>query len=71
MNPDIIAGKLGKDIMDKDRIKGAAQQAKGGIKVAVGKATGDTGLKVEGQLDKAEGKVRSAVGEAKDNLRKI
>ena len=28
--------------MDKDRIKGAADQAKGAVKDAVGKVTGDT-----------------------------
>jgi uncharacterized protein YjbJ (UPF0337 family) len=55
--------------MDKDRIKGAADQAKGAVKDAVGKATGDTKLQSEGKADKLKGKVESAVGDAKDAVR--
>jgi uncharacterized protein YjbJ (UPF0337 family) len=55
--------------MDKDRIKGAADQAKGAVKDAVGKATGDTKLQSEGKADKWKGKVESAVGDAKDAVR--
>jgi len=55
--------------MDKDRIQGAANQAKGAVKEAAGKATGDTKLQTEGALDKAKGHVESAVGGAKDALR--
>jgi uncharacterized protein YjbJ (UPF0337 family) len=65
-----LGSTLSKDlIMDKDRIKGSANQAKGSIKQAAGKATGDTKLKAEGAMDKAKGKVQSAVGGAKDALR--
>jgi uncharacterized protein YjbJ (UPF0337 family) len=56
--------------MDKDRINGAANQAKGSIEVAAGKVTGDTKLQAEGQLDKAKGQVESAVGSVKDAVRK-
>jgi uncharacterized protein YjbJ (UPF0337 family) len=55
--------------MDKDRIDGAANQAKGAVKEAAGKTTGDTKLQDEGELDKAKGQVQSAVGGAKDTLR--
>jgi uncharacterized protein YjbJ (UPF0337 family) len=55
--------------MDKDRIKGAAQQAKGAVKEAAGKVTGDTKLQAEGNADKAAGKVQNAVGGSKDTLR--
>ena len=55
--------------MDKDRVAGAAQKAKGSIKDAVGKATGDSKLRAEGQADKAAGTVRNAVGGAKDAIR--
>ena len=34
--------------MDKDRIKGAAHEAKGAVKQGVGKATGDSKLETEG-----------------------
>jgi uncharacterized protein YjbJ (UPF0337 family) len=55
--------------MDKDRINGAANQAKGAIKETAGKMTGDTKLQTEGVLDKAKGQVESAIGGAKDTLR--
>jgi uncharacterized protein YjbJ (UPF0337 family) len=55
--------------MDKDRIHGAADQAKGAVKDAAGKATGDTKLQAEGKADKLKGKVESAVGGAKDAIR--
>ena len=57
--------------MDKDRIKGAANQAKGAVKVAVGKVLGDAKLQAEGRADKVKGKVQNAVGGAKDTVRKI
>ncbi len=55
--------------MDKDRIDGAADQTKGAIKEAAGKVTVDTKLQTEGKIDKATGKVESAVGGAKDTIR--
>jgi uncharacterized protein YjbJ (UPF0337 family) len=55
--------------MDKDRIAGAGQQAKGAVKDAVGKVTGDTKMQAEGKADKAAGKVQNAVGGAKDAVR--
>jgi uncharacterized protein YjbJ (UPF0337 family) len=55
--------------MDKDRIKGMGDQAKGAIKDAAGKATGDSKLQAEGKADKLKGKVENAVGGAKDAIR--
>jgi uncharacterized protein YjbJ (UPF0337 family) len=55
--------------MDKDRINGAANQTKGAVKEAVGKATGDAKLQTEGAGDKLKGKVQSAVGGVKDAAR--
>jgi uncharacterized protein YjbJ (UPF0337 family) len=55
--------------MDKDRIHGAADQAKGAMKQAAGKAMGDPKLKTEGAADKVKGKVESAIGGAKDAMR--
>jgi uncharacterized protein YjbJ (UPF0337 family) len=57
--------------MDKDRIEGAANQAKGAAKEAVGKITGDAKLKAEGVADKTKGKVQSAVGGVKDAVRDL
>jgi uncharacterized protein YjbJ (UPF0337 family) len=59
----------GLEIMDKDRIKGSVEQAKGAVKEAVGKAAGDAKLEVEGRNEKAAGKVQNAVGGVKDALR--
>jgi uncharacterized protein YjbJ (UPF0337 family) len=56
--------------MDKDRIKGSAQQAKGAVKEVVGKVTGDAKLESDGQGDKVAGKIRNAVGGVKDTLRR-
>jgi uncharacterized protein YjbJ (UPF0337 family) len=55
--------------MDKDRIEGSANQAKGAVKEAVGKVTGDAKLKAEGAADKTAGKVQNAVGGVKDAVR--
>ncbi len=55
--------------MDKDRIAGVANQAKGAVKEATGKVLGDAKLQAEGAADKAHGKLQNAVGGAKDALR--
>jgi len=55
--------------MDKDRIEGAGKQAKGAIKDAAGKLTGDAKLQAEGKADKLKGKIQNAVGGARDAAR--
>ena len=55
--------------MNKDRIEGSANQAKGAIKETAGKVTGDAKLQAEGAADKAAGKVQNAVGGLKDSLK--
>lgn len=55
--------------MDKDRISGSFTQAKGSVKEAIGKVTGDAKLEFEGKADKVRGKVRSAIGGVKDSVR--
>jgi uncharacterized protein YjbJ (UPF0337 family) len=55
--------------MDKDRIKGSAEQTKGAVKEAAGKVFGDKKLETEGKTDKAAGKVQNAVGGLKDAMR--
>jgi uncharacterized protein YjbJ (UPF0337 family) len=56
--------------VDKDRVVGAAKQAKGAIKETAGKAVGDAKLTAEGKSDKVEGKIQNAVGGLKDALKK-
>ena len=55
--------------MDKNRIEGALDQAKGAIKEAIGKVTGNDKLEAEGGADKLAGKAKSTVGETKDTVR--
>ena len=55
--------------MDKDRIEGSAEQAKGKVKEVAGKVTGDAKLEGEGKADQVKGKVQNAVGGVKDILR--
>jgi uncharacterized protein YjbJ (UPF0337 family) len=55
--------------MNEDRIKGSLKEAKGNIKEAAGKATGDEKLKREGQTDQVEGKIQNTVGGIKDSLK--
>ena len=57
--------------MDKDRIAGAAKQAKGSVKEAIGKVTGDAKTQAEGAADKTEGKVQNAIGGLKDKAREV
>jgi uncharacterized protein YjbJ (UPF0337 family) len=61
--------KLEAIMVDKDRIQGSAEQAKGKVKEVVGKATGDSKLESEGRADQLEGKVQNTVGGLKDTLR--
>jgi uncharacterized protein YjbJ (UPF0337 family) len=56
-------------VMDKDRIAGAAKQAKGAVKEAAGKITGDAKLEGEGKADKVAGKIQNAAGGVKDAIR--
>ena len=55
--------------MDTDRLEGIAHQAKGAVKEAAGKVTGDTKIEAEGKAEKAAGKVQNAVGGMKDAAR--
>ena len=57
--------------MDKERVKGGLRKATGTVKEKVGQATGDRDMEAEGKVDKAEGRVRSAVGHGKDAVREI
>jgi uncharacterized protein YjbJ (UPF0337 family) len=64
-----IPNNVGKT-MNKDRINGAVEQAKGVVKEAVGKVTENIKLEVEGKIDKFAGKVQRAIGGVKDTLRR-
>jgi uncharacterized protein YjbJ (UPF0337 family) len=55
--------------VDKDRIEGSAEQAKGKVKELAGKITGDSKTEAEGKTDQVKGKIQNAVGGIKDKLR--
>lgn len=55
--------------MDKDRIEGAVEKAKGGAKEIAGKITGDAKLEAEGKAQKLDGTVQNAAGGVKDTLK--
>ena len=57
--------------MDKNRIKGTAEQIKGSIKEAVGKVTGNDKLTVAGKAEQLAGKAQAQVGKAKDAARDL
>jgi uncharacterized protein YjbJ (UPF0337 family) len=52
--------------MHKDELKGAAKAAKGSMKEAAGKVTGNERLEAEGIAEKAAGKAQKGVGNLKD-----
>jgi uncharacterized protein YjbJ (UPF0337 family) len=55
--------------MNKDRIEGSLDQAKGKVKEVAGKATGDTKLETEGKADQIKGKVQNTIGGMKDSVK--
>ncbi len=57
--------------MDKNRISGAADKAKGAVKESVGKVTGNDRLRAEGTTDKIKGNVKEAAGKTADAARKV
>ncbi len=50
----------------KDRISGTFDEAKGKVKEAVGRETGNEDLQNEGLVDQATGAVKKGVADAKD-----
>jgi uncharacterized protein YjbJ (UPF0337 family) len=55
--------------MDKDRVKGAINDAAGRAKRQVGEWTGDTKTQVEGAAQQIKGKTQKVVGQVKDAAR--
>jgi uncharacterized protein YjbJ (UPF0337 family) len=57
--------------MDRQRIEGGLKKATGTVKQKAGEALRDRRLENEGAAERTEGKVRSAVGKAKDAAREL
>ena len=55
--------------MNKDRMQGSFEQAKGKMKEVAGKAAGDSKLETEGKAQQVAGKVQNAVGGFKDAVK--
>jgi uncharacterized protein YjbJ (UPF0337 family) len=55
--------------MNKDQVKGRAQTAKGKSKETIGKAIGNKKMQQEGTAEKSVGKIRSAYGDTKQDLK--
>ena len=56
-------------MIDKDRVEGSLEQAKGKVKEVAGKVTGDSKTEAEGQADQVKGKVKNTIGGIKDTLK--
>lgn len=52
--------------MNDDKTKGKLDELKGDVKERIGGATKDRSLQGEGIADQVKGKIRGAVGEAKE-----
>ena len=57
--------------MNKDQVKGRAEEAKGKVKEVVGKAVGNKNLETEGKIDKASGKAQAGYGDTKEKVKDI
>ncbi len=55
--------------MDREHVKGMADKAKGAMKDAAGKVTGDKKMQAEGKFDKAKGEAHKVAGDVKDAAR--
>ena len=52
--------------MNKEHVKGAADEAAGKTKEGIGHAVGNKHLEAEGKVDQAKGEAHKAAGDAKD-----
>ena len=57
-------------MVNKDQVKGVAKQAKGAVKEAAGKATGNRQTQAEGTADKVAGNIQKGYGDAKEKIKK-
>jgi uncharacterized protein YjbJ (UPF0337 family) len=56
--------------MNRDQIKGVAQQIKGKLNEVVGRATGNRTQQIKGDLQQAARTARKALGDGKQKLRR-
>ena len=58
------------EMVNKDQVGGVMKQAKGTLKEAAGKATGNRRTEVEGKADKIAGKVQKGFGDVKEKIKR-
>jgi uncharacterized protein YjbJ (UPF0337 family) len=56
--------------MNKDQVKGRAEEAKGKAKEVAGNILGDDEMELEGNLEKNVGKVKAGFGDLKEDIKK-
>jgi uncharacterized protein YjbJ (UPF0337 family) len=57
--------------MDKDRIEGKVEKAKGYVKDKAGEILNDPDLEAEGEAERVKGEVKDQFGKAKDKVREV
>ncbi|MEI6002247.1 CsbD family protein [Paraburkholderia bengalensis] len=57
--------------MNRNQMRGVAQQIKGKLNEIVGKATGNRTQQIKGDLQQAAGTARKALGDGKQKLRRM
>jgi uncharacterized protein YjbJ (UPF0337 family) len=55
--------------MNKQQVKGVANEVTGGIKKEVGRLTGDNSTAVRGKAQEIKGKVQQGIGNAREDAR--
>ena len=55
--------------MARAHVSGAFSKAKGAVKEAVGKVTGNKKMQAEGKADKVKGTIQNIAGDVKDSVR--
>ena len=57
--------------MAREHVSGAFNKAKGAVKEAVGKVTGNKKMQAAGKADKAKGTIQNVAGDVKDRARSV
>jgi len=57
--------------MKQEHVKGNVDKAKGNVKEALGKATGNERLGAEGRADQMSGAVKKKIGDVKDAVKTV
>ncbi|HDR9507423.1 CsbD family protein [Burkholderia cepacia] len=56
--------------MNRDQVRGRIAEAKGKLKVMVGKVMGNRSTRMQGKVEQVVGKTQASFGDAKEQLKK-